>query len=149
MEGWNDCPPVISRPPVGKRKVSRSRRVGIPTTYSETDTKATETAISSVNFGSTDSLASSLKSQSSQKVDLDTEGLQTLYERSSLTEKDLDICRRRIEALQGHEIFINDVIRRLLSELAATITRSILDYMTVKENVGPGCLALRKLVESI
>lgn len=147
MEGWNDCPAVIPRPSMGKRKASRSRRVGMDRSPS-VELPAPTAAETRLTFSSTDSLGSLRKSEGSVREDLDFEKLEKMYEKSSLLAKDVENCRKRIASLQGHERFVNEIVRRLQHEPAAVLNQCILDYMATNENVGPGCLSLRKLVES-
>lgn len=147
MEGWNDCPAVIPRPPMGKRKASRSRRVGMDRSPS-TELPAPTAAETRLKLGSTDSLGSLMKSQGSGGEVLDSEKLEELYQNSSLLDKDVENCRKRIASLRGHERFVNEIVRRLQHEQAAVLNQYIVDYMTTNENVGSACLSLRKLVES-
>ncbi|RLV88331.1 hypothetical protein JA9_004309 [Meyerozyma sp. JA9] len=147
MEGWNDCPAVIPRPPMGKRKASRSRRVGMDRSPSA-ELPAPAAAETRLKFSSTDSLGSLGENEGPGSEALDLEKLEKMYQNSSLSAKDVENCRKRIASLQGHEGFVNEIARRSLHEPAAVVNQSILDYMATNDNVGPGCLSLRKLVES-
>lgn len=162
MEGWNDCPAVLSRPS-NKRKVSRSRRVGMDRSPSAELTlqtsrdgtpEITSEAISPepaipVLLGPRSGASAMVGAGRPRKSEpVDTDALEALYELSTFQAKDVENCRKRIMTLLEHGVFVNDVVRLSKSEPFSVINDLIRQYTTANDNVGPGCLALRKLIES-